>query len=311
MRPLYPAIFSVEECLSMKWALRPENVVFKNYIFSVCKEFPSLILTSSAAAGLSQPLAEIAESLISSGINVFMPPDPTPICALSQALSSRSMQLGLYLDCDEKCQNLTLTALANHGGPPDERDVTEEAGPLPGRTGVAGTTEVERYYASNISGLADRFIESGAGFRSIKIPFTSLEERLRSMPELQILFESDREGPQAAISDDGQVLILTDKNGVQISAKQIVSTIAEYLVKERHASGAIVGPEAVFSHANAEDIETVKVEGSLFDMNYHAGYANLLLGWWDNGAIAHQGSSPFGDAILTAIYYLEALRSPR
>lgn len=310
MKPLYPAVFTVEECLSMKWSLRPENIGFRNYIFSVCREFPSLILASSAAPGLSQPLAEIAEGLISAGINVFMPPDPVPLCALSQAVSSRSMQLGLYLDCDENCQNLTLTALAKHGGPPDERDVVEEAAALAGRTGVAGTTEIERYYANNISGLADHFIESGPGFRSIEIPFISLEERLRSMPELQILFESDRDGPQASISADGQALILTDKKGVPIPAEEIASVVVNYLVKERHASGTIVGPAGALKNLTG-DIEIMPVEGESFDMNYHAGFSNLLIGWWNNGSIAHQGSSPFGDAILTAIYYLEALRTPR
>lgn len=308
MRPLYPAVFNVNECASMLWAKRPENQNFCNYLFSICKEFPSLILASSSAPGLSQPLAEIAEGLMSSGINVFLPSDPTPLCAVSQAVSSRNMQVGLYLDGDNEGKNLSLTALAKHGGPPDEKDVAAMAPVLYGRTGVAGTTELERYYASNISSLVDHFIENGPGFRAINIPFVSLEERLRSMPELQILFESDKNGPVASISADGQALLLTDKDGSAISAEEIAATIARYLIQERHASGTIVGPsEALLSES--VEVENLMVKGDSFDMNYHAGFSNLLIGWWNNGVIAHQGSSPFGDAILTAIYYLEALRS--
>jgi hypothetical protein len=46
-------------------------------------------------------------------------------------------------------------------------------------------------------------------------------------------------------------------------------------------------------------------------MSYHAGFSDLLVGWWNDGVLAHQGSSCFGDAILTAIYYLEAHRSKK
>lgn len=307
MRPLYPAIFSAEHLNAMKWADRPENVAFKNYLFNACREFPSLILASSSRPGMSEALGAVAEGLIGIGINVFMPPDPSPICAVSQAVSSRNIQMALYLDADVSCENFTLYVLTKHGGPPDEKDVCE-AQPLPGgRTGVAGTTELDRYYASNVSALADHFIESGRGFSSIAIPFPVLEERLRSMPELSALFEHDPNGPAASVSADGQILQLTDRNGRIISPEQVAARIAKYLIKERLAAGTIVGPEKLA--ALPEEVETLKIAGSSFDMNYHAGFADLLIGWWSDGTMAHQGSSCFGDAILTAIYYIEALRS--
>lgn len=307
MRPLYPAIFSAEHLSALKWTDRPENVAFKNYLFNTCREFPSLILASSSRAGLSDALGAVAEGLIGIGINVFMPPDPSPICAVSQAVSSRNIQMGLYLDADNSCQNFTLYAITKHGGPPDEKDVSE-AQPFPvGRTGVAGTTELDRYYASNVSALADRFIEGGRGFASINIPFPALEERLRSMPELSALFDCDPEGPDAVVSPDGQSLMLKERNGKSLAPEVVASRIAKYLIKERLAAGTIVGPERLQSLP--EQVETLKIAGSSFDMNYHAGFADLLIGWWSDGTMAHQGSSCFGDAILTAIYYIEALRS--
>ncbi len=128
------------------------------------------------------------------------------------------------------------------------------------------------------------------------------------MSELAILFEPDPSGPEAIISPDGQALWLNDRKRGNIAATEIAAVITSYLVKERLASGTVVGPRELQLQV-AEPPEFMTVSGSSFDMNYHAGFADLLVGWWDNGIIAHQGSSCFGDAVLTAIYYLEALRS--
>lgn len=306
MKPLYPALVAADELNAMKWAEHPENRAFKNYLLATCQEFPSIVLAAAGRPGLNAATATLAESLIAAGINVFMPENPAPICALSQAVSSRSMPMAIYLDGDETCQNLSLTALTRHGGPPDEKDVLEYQHTQETRTGVAGITELDRYYTNNISGLADRFIEKGAGYSSFKIPFPALEDRMRAMPELAILFECDPTGPEAIVSNDGQSLLLKDKNGVVVAAAEIVQTVVNYLVKERLASGTVVGPERLTGLP--ENITNLQVEGSPLDMSYHAGFADLLIGWWHDGTMAHQGSSCFGDAILTAIYYLEAMR---
>ncbi|HNV72620.1 MAG TPA: hypothetical protein PKO06_23125, partial [Candidatus Ozemobacteraceae bacterium] len=55
--------------------------------------------------------------------------------------------------------------------------------------------------------------------------------------------------------------------------------------------------------------EVTEVDGDALDMSHVAGYANLLLGWWEPGIMAHQGNGPFGDALLTAGYLLEAWAS--
>ena len=75
------------------------------------------------------------------------------------------------------------------------------------------------------------------------------------------------------------------------------------------ASGTIVGPAGKVKGIPEGIGEILEIEGSCFDMNYHAGFADLLIGWWEDGTIAHQGSGCFGDAYLSAIYLLESWRS--
>lgn len=307
MRPLYPAIFSAEAIAGLRWAEQPENTQFYWHVRNICKTFPSLVLAYSARPGLAELAAILAEGFMDCGINVFMPGEASPVCALSQAIGARTMPIGLYLDGDETSGNLTLAALSSHGGPFNEKDIFDSPFSSVEKGGVAGVTELNGYYASNLAGLADRFIEKGAGFAAFEIPFAGLEGRLREIDGLAILFQHDPYGPTARISPDGQGLLISDKSGKDIGVAEIASTITDYLRKERLASGTIVGPASENSRF-AGNCETIGVEGSLFDMNFKACFADLLIGWWHNGVIAHQGSSCFGDAILSAIYFLEARR---
>jgi hypothetical protein len=308
MRPLYPVKFSGPEAVSFKWAERPENKAFYHHLINVCQDFPSVLMAYSADSGAAETAAELSHSIIDSGINVFLPSEPVPICAFSQSIGARQVPIGLYLSAASETGSFTLAALTNHGGPIDEQDVLEAEPKKNDRSGVMGTTEYDRIYLNNLAGFADQFIEDGPGFKDLKIPFPTLEEKMKEIPELKILFERDPDGPEATISPDGQGIIIRQSSGKIITSEVLSEMIAKYLVKERHAAGSIVGPAGKVKPADING-EVVEVDGNLFDMNYQAGFSDLLIGWWQDGVIAHQGSSCFGDGILTALYYLEALRS--
>lgn len=308
MKPLYPAIFKAEESFAFKWAKRPENRSFFHHLMNVCKDFPSVLMSYSAVPGMPEITAEIGKSLIDAGVNVFLPSEASPICAFSQSISARQVPMGLYVSYDRKSELYSMAAITNYGGPINEKDVNENDFEESDRAGVLGTTEYSRIYLNNLTGFADQFIEDGPGFRSISIPFPEIEGKLREIPELSILFKTDLEGPDAIISADGQGIEIRKAGNSALATEEICEKIIHYLVKERRTSGTVVGPAGRVQPA-VLDGEVVEVDGNLFDMNYNAGFSDLLVGWWDDGIIAHQGSSCFGDGILTAIYYLEALRS--
>jgi hypothetical protein len=110
MKPLYPAVFNIDECKDRRWLELTHNFAFKNYIFSVCREFPSLVLAASARSELAGAIADIADGLVKTGINVFIPADPVPLCALAQAVSSRNMPLGLFWIATRRAE-YTMSAL--------------------------------------------------------------------------------------------------------------------------------------------------------------------------------------------------------
>jgi hypothetical protein len=306
-RPLYPAIFNADEAHELKWAQRPENESFYRHLLNISNEFPSILMAFSADDGLADIAIELGKSFIDKGINIFLPSEATPICAFSQSIGVRQVPLGLYLSIDKQKEMYSLAALTNHGGPLDEQDIIDKKPEENERHAVLGETEYDRIYLNNLSGFADQFIEDGAGFSEIQIPFAGLEQKLRRQKELGILFTPDKNGPKAIISNDGQGLKIVD-NGKELADNVICDKIIDYLVKERRASGTVVGPAGLVEPADITG-EIVEVDGDLYDMNYHAGFSDLLIGWWHGGIIAHQGSSCFGDGILTALYYLEALRS--
>ncbi len=308
MKPLYPAIFKAEDAFALKWSQHPENQTFFRHIMNICQDFPSLLLAYSAETGMPEIAAEISRSLLDSGINVFLPSEAVPICAFSQSMGARQMPLGLYLDYDRELQLYVMSALTNHGGPIDEKDVIDKKPEISTRTGVLGTTDYDRIYLNSLTGFADPFIEPGRGLKKLEIPFPQLWEKMQQQSELSILFKPDPDGLTARISPDGQAVSLFAPDGSPIDHEKVCHTILEYLVKERMAAGTVAGPVGRVQPASA-DGEIIEVEGALFDLNYQAAFSDLLIGWWDNGVIAHQGSSCFGDGILTTIYYLEALRS--
>ncbi len=307
MKPLYPASFTAADVSRQHWAEIPANLHFYRHVRNVCQSFPSVVLAWSARPGLENLAAGVAEGLIGCGINVFMPPQATPVCALSQAIGTRNLPIGLYLDADPRLEILTLSALSSHGGPFDEQDVLGNPFGKSGKSGVAGETDVERAYVNNLAGLADQFIEAGEGFSALEIPFSGLFERLQAADGLKILFQHDPVGPRAVISPDGQSLHIFARDGRQVAPAEVARDITNYLVKERLASGTVVGPARSMQGFPAS-LEIVEVEGTPVDLSHRASFTDLLLGWWHDGLMAHQGSSCFGDAILSAVYYLEARR---
>ncbi|HNS09510.1 MAG TPA: hypothetical protein PKN29_07405 [Candidatus Ozemobacteraceae bacterium] len=310
MKPLYPARFRSADVIAQHWAELPENLQFYRHLRNVCHGFPSTVLAYAARPGLAELAAGIAEGLMTCGINVFMPPQAVPVCALSQALGARNLPIGLYLDGDAGLENLTLSALSSHGGPFDEQDVQTAPFGRGSKNGVAGETDLDRSYISNLAGLADQFIENGIGFSSLVIPFPTIEEKLRDNESLKILFQNDPSGPRAEIGPDGQSLQIFDRDGRQIAPEQVARDIAAYLVGERLASGSVLGPAGQVQ-GFPDSLEYIEVDGVAIDLNHRASFADLLIAWWPDGIISHQGSSCFGDAILSAIYYLEALRCRR
>ncbi len=308
MKPLYPARFRASDIADKHWAELPENITFYRHIRNVCLSFPSLILAFSARPGLSTAAAEIAKDLAACGINVFMPNDAVPICALSQALGSRNLPLGLYLDADDTGDNFTLAAMTSHGGPFDMQDVIVAPFGKSTTTGVVGETDLLSYYAANLAGFADQYIEKGIGFSALDIPFPALIKKLKDTPGLEILFQADPHGPAATLSPDGQALKIFEREKGEIASEEIAMLIADYLSNERLASGTIIGPSGRLTGFSRYP-DRIEVEGTLVDLNHRVGFTDLLVGWWPDGSIAHQGNSCFGDGLLSAIYFLEAKRN--
>jgi hypothetical protein len=308
MKPLYPAILNPDEAISLKWTQRSENRSFFNHILRVCHDFPSLLFAYSETDNAKAIAAEISRSLLDLGINVFLPAQAVPLCAFSQSVSARQVPIGLYLTLNPDTGYYNLLAITNHGGPIDENDVNDKKIEKNENQGVMGTTDYNRVYLKNLAGLADPFVDPGVGFSNFDIPFSLIADELKTLPETKNIFGKDPDGPSAILSPDGQGLTVISPEGNKISDQELCETILAYMIKERMASGSIVGPAGKYFRS-AESCEYVEIEGGLFDMNYHAGFADLLIGWWPGGIIAHQGSSCFGDGILTAIYYLEGLRS--
>jgi hypothetical protein len=123
MKPLYPAVFRVHDTARLHWAELPRNLQFYRHLRNVCQSFPSLVLAYAARPGLGELAHEIAGGFTGCGINVFIPAQAAPLCALSQALGARNLPIGLYLDADDQVETLTLSALSSHGGPFEEKDI--------------------------------------------------------------------------------------------------------------------------------------------------------------------------------------------
>ncbi|MDD3000921.1 MAG: hypothetical protein PHF29_04140 [Candidatus Riflebacteria bacterium] len=306
---LGPICIEAEDAKSLKWSDMPENMLFFRHICKLCSTYPSIFLSYSATKGVKDIAQITAQGFTEIGVNVFMAPYAVPICAFSQAIALRNAPIGLYISKDEKERGFLLTAITSNGGLFDLRDISNEKSNLNlGRTGVIGETNMTDAYIENLAGLADSGIEPGIGFKNIRIPFPHIDALIKTHKSAQILNISDKNGLTAIVGDDGQQLTITDANGSIVSAEEIASKIMTYLQKERFARGTIIG-QTPLANQEIDEENYIEVKDSIYSMHFFAASCDLLLGWWPNGVIAHQGSSCFGDGILSAIYYIEALRS--
>ena len=307
MKPLRPITFTTADFEGKRWQIGDGGLDVLQHIRSTAGGFPSVLLAFSASPGTGPFSRTLAADITELGINVFLSNSPTPISALSLALAQRQMPLGLYLN-EVREDSWELLPVAVHGGPVDESHTSGESAPIAVRIGVLGEADLLTPYLSKVSGLIDPFLESGPRISTLTSPFSAIDTAITSASSLAILAERHPDGPRAEISSDGQSLSLRRPSGEHLSTMTLVATIGRYLTEVRKSNGVVIGPAAEKS-LSKDWAEYHGIEGDALDMSNHASIADLLLGWWEPGIIAHQGHSPFGDAYLSLAYLTEAWAS--
>lgn len=305
MKPIYPIKISHDIIKDMSWVNNPEYAKYILHISNVCKTFPSLLIAYSADTDAEKFTNLISEDIIKLGINVFKPEYPVPLSALSYALTSRNIPLGIYIENDSS--EVTMTFISTHGGLFDEQDLLTNYCPKSNKTGVIGNTDLLSSYVNNLKGFVDIFIEKGFCFSDFVCPFAELEQRLRDCSEFSLLFEKNPNGYKAIISKNGSKLKLY-KSDSEIPTEEIAQVLCKYMKSERLCTGSILCPtESKNKFSEFGDLQGIN--GNCSDVCYNAAFSDLFLGWWNDGLITLQGSSCMGDGILAAIYFVEALRS--
>ncbi len=304
MKPLKSAIFREGDLRPGGWAELESTSQLWNHLLDVGSRFPSLTIGWEARPGLSDVVERLAGMLTHAGLNVFLATGPVPVAALSQALGQRMQPLGLYIG-ETSGGDYSALAITTHGGPVLETDVREGIVPRTDRVGVMGTTDFLEPYVKRMGQLLDPMIENRVRLSSLSSPFDQLHKRMQPHPEFRPLFEYAESGPKAVISPDGQSITVYDAGGELVPTRRLVEALGIYLTRLRGAAGTLVGPRGTAELA-AGISEFSEIEGDALDMSSQAGYVDLLLGWWEDGIIAHQGHAPFGDAYLTILYLLEA-----
>lgn len=306
MSPIYPITIPVNQICNSSWASATEYSNLVLHIKNLCSNYPSLIMACSADFDASVHAKLMAETIIEWGINVFMSDYPVPLAALSYAITTKSMPIGLYIEEVKEEESIRVIPISSHGGLFDNQDLNISSVAVSSKKGVIGSTDIANMYIKHLAGFADPFIENGLSFSLFTIPFKELARAMKKNENLKIIFEKDEKGPIASLSDNGCLLSIKN-NDTEISTEEIAKKIAKYLKDERFTSGTILVPKS--KQGNFSQFgEIEEIEGNSYDLSYSAAFSNLFLGWWENGLIAMQGSSCFGDGILAAIYYLESLR---
>ena len=306
MSPIYPTIIPVEKICNSSWVNDPDYSNLVVHIKNICSNYPSLLMACSADFDSSVHSRFIAERITEWGINVFTPDFPVPLAALSYAITTKSMPIGLYIEEVKEENSVRIIPISSHGGLFDNQDLNISSVAVSSKKGVIGSTDIANMYIKHLAGFADPFIENGLSFSMFNIPFKELTRAMKNNENLKIIFEKDEKGFLASLSDNGCFLTIKN-NDSEISTEDIAKKIAKYLKEERFTSGTIFVPKGKQSNFSLfGDVE--EIEGNSYDLVYSAAFSNLFLGWFDNGMIAMQGSSCFGDGILAAIYYLESLR---
>ncbi len=307
MRPIYPIIIPADQICKSTWITDLEYSNLVLHIKNLCLNYPSLIMGFSADFDAKVHARFIAESIIEWGINVFMPDYPVPLAALSYAITTKSMPIGLYIEEIKDKESVKIIPISSHGGLFDNQDLKTSPVPVNSKKGVIGSTDIASLYVKHLAGFADPFIEKGLSFSQFNNPFRELSVIMEKNENLKIIFEKDVKGIAASLSVNGCLLSLKN-NESEITTEEIAKKIAKYLKDERFTSGTILVPKGKGSNfSQFEEIE--EIDGNIYDLAYSAAFSNLFIGWWENGLIAMQGSSCFGDGLLAAIYYLESLRT--
>lgn len=305
MSPIYPRNILKEQALNGSWETNENLQELVLHIKNICSTFPSLVMAYSADEDIAECSLSIARTITEWGINVFIPDYPVPVSALSYAITTRNMPIGLYIEKND--DYVSIIPISTHGGLFNEMDLQGSYVEKAKKHGVIGSTELISGYVKHLGGFADPFIEEGISYSKLDIPFKELERSLRNNEHLKSLFEVNKDGPIAKLNNNGSHITISQKQ-LTLSTEELSIKLAEYLSKERFASGTILCPTSAIR--NFEKYGEVKgIDGNVFDMNYSAGFSDLFLGMWPDKAIALQGSSCFGDGLLAALYYIEALRS--
>ena len=306
MSPIYPIVIPAAQVADSSWATAEEFSSIVLHIKNLCSSFPSILIAYSADFEAKVNAVIMAEEIANWGINVFMPDSAAPLSAISYAITTKAMPIGLYVEGVKNSDSVRLIPISSHGGLFDNQDLKTAFVSAKNKKGVIGSTDILSSYVKHLAGFADPYIEKGLSFSSFVNPFKELKKAMSQNENLGILFETDPKGPKAVIGNNGCLLRL-EENGASVSTEQIAKRISKYLKEERYASGTLLVPSG-----NANGFENFgeisEIEGNDFDLIYSAAFSDLLLGWWPDGLIAMQGSSCFGDGILAAIYYLESLR---
>jgi hypothetical protein len=283
---------------------------FFSLLETIRVQHPSLLLGFSAHPGMGAEGKKLAERLALAGFNIFYSKVPVPMSALSLALITRHLPLGLYFS-ETGDGDVSLTPISIHGGPFSREDIQPDRPTMPRINGVIGETDLIRPYVQQLSGLLDPFLpEEGIRFTRIDSPFRQIDELIRRNPAYSLCSQDRKSGPWASISVDGQGLEVIASDGNRVPDTEILATICRYLIEERLSLGTIIGPPGT-ARLFTQGVETIEVEGpNSLVMSHRAVFSDLLLGWWEPGIIAHQGHSPFGDAYLSLAYLLEAWNSP-
>ncbi|MBR4329884.1 MAG: hypothetical protein IKP71_08510 [Candidatus Riflebacteria bacterium] len=306
MSPIYPIVIPAALVADSSWATAEEFASIVLHIKNLCSNYPSILMAYSADFEAKVNACLLAEEIVKWGINVFMPDSPAPIAAMSYAITTKAMPIGLYIEGVKNSDSVRLIPISSHGGLFDDQDLKTAFVAPSSKKAVIGSTDIISSYIKHLAGFADPYIEKGLSFSNIDIPFKELYKQMENNENLAILFERDAKGPKAVIGNNGCLLKL-EENGESISTEQIAKRISKYLKEERYASGTLLVPAGKANGFNDYG-EVAEIEGNDFDLIYSAGFSDLLLSWWPDGLIAMQGSSCFGDGLLAAIYYLESLR---
>ncbi len=304
-----PMVLAPEDLTEFKWGEKIENRLLYWHLIEECQMHPTIFLAHDVPqedSSLEIHFNNLAKEFNNIGINAFMPMHPVPLSAFAQVMAKKAAPISIYLT--EVENKLKLTFLGSNGALFDERNFRrqkpKEAVVKPA---VIGATNIIDDYISDLSALADTTAETNAQYKELLLPFPEIKEGTIKNTNLKSLTESPSGQFSASINSDGQSIEIFNEKSEKIEAKVMAKTIYNYLGSERFASGTVIGPSPLCDKM-VENEDFLRVEDKT-QLHYNGAYTDLLLGWWHDGTISHQGCSSFGDTLVTALYFIEAVNA--